>query len=180
MGVPGQPVQKLLRLHIHQLHLIGLVKYRIRDPLPHRKSGDGGHGVVQALDVPDIDRGIHVDTGLQQLLHILVTLGVTAARAVGMGKLVHQDQPGLPPQGRVQVKFPALPGLPDGKLLQPLQQRGSLGPGVRLDVPRHHIHAPRPGLMGRLEHGVGFPHTGGVAKKDFQFSVSVTGGFPGA
>ena len=39
----------------------------------------------------DVDGGDHRDPGVEQLLDILPSLGVLAARRVGVGKLVDQD-----------------------------------------------------------------------------------------
>ena len=87
----GYAFQQLRWLDVHQFHLVRLVKHGIRDALLHRNTGNGGNGVVQALDILDIDRGIHVDAGAKQLPNILVALGMAAACGIGVGQLVHQD-----------------------------------------------------------------------------------------
>ena len=58
----GHPLQQILGLNVHQLHLIRPVKYRVGDPLPHKYPGDGCHGVVQALQMLHVDGGIHINS----------------------------------------------------------------------------------------------------------------------
>ena len=122
----------------------------------------------------DVDGGINIDARPQQLLHILVALDMPAALGVGMGQLVHQNQLGMPRQRRVQVKFllfrPFTQDRHCRQLLQSLQQRLGLWPGVGLDIPRHHVHAGGLRAPRRLQHGVSFANTGGVTEKDLQLA----------
>ena len=167
-----QALQELLGLNIHDLHLACPVKDGVGDALPDGDAGDGGHGVVEALDVLDIDGGIDVDAGLQQLLHVLVALGVAAAGGVGMGQLVHQDQLRVTAEGGVQIELPqgniSVAHRLGGQLLQPLGEGQGFRAGVGLDVAGHHLDALALGLMGGGQHGVGLAHTGGVAEKNLQ------------
>ena len=83
-------------------------------------------------------------------------------------------------EGPIQVEFPQGDPLvrefPEGQLLQPLQQFHGFGSGVRFDISSHHVYPCVFGPMGGLKHGVGFPHAGSIAKKDFQFALAR--GFP--
>ena len=103
-----QPLQQIDRLQIHQLHLVGGVEYAVRDALGNGHTGDGGHLVVEALQMLYIDGGIDVNACTQQLLHVLIAFYMAAALGVGMGKLVHQDQLGMALQRRVQIEFTQL------------------------------------------------------------------------
>ena len=40
----------------------------------------------------DVDGGVDVDAGAQEFLDILIPLGVAAARRVGVGELVDEDE----------------------------------------------------------------------------------------
>ena len=53
----------------------------------------------------DVERRIDVDAGGEQLLDILVALGVAAARRIGVGKLIDQHQFGPARQNGVDVHF---------------------------------------------------------------------------
>ena len=46
-----------------------------------RHAGDLRHHVVEAVDVLDVERGVDVDAGVEQLLDVLPALGVARARA---------------------------------------------------------------------------------------------------
>ena len=41
-----QAFQQFLRLNIYQLHLVSLVKDRIRDALPHKNTGNGRNHII--------------------------------------------------------------------------------------------------------------------------------------
>lgn len=56
---------QLIRLNIYQFNLIGLVKNIIRDSLIDRNACDGGHQIVQRLQMLHIHRGIDVDPSLE-------------------------------------------------------------------------------------------------------------------
>ena len=84
-----------------------------------------------------------------------------------MSQFVHQNELGLPFQGGVQVKMGPLGSR---ETLQAIQQRHGLGLCVRVEIPNHHIRAPLLCLTGRQQHGIGFAHTGGIAKEDFQLA----------
>ena len=119
-----QPFQQFSGLDVHQFHLVGGVEEGVRDPFGDGDPGDGGNYVVEAFQVLDIDGGVHVDAGPQKLLHILVPLYMAAALGVGVGKLIHQNQPGMSLERPIQVEFPQGDPLvrefPEGQLLQPL------------------------------------------------------------
>ena len=69
-----QTLQQFFRLNIHKLDLIRLIKDRIRNSLLLGYSGYGGHLIVQAFNVLDIDRRINMNSGLQKFLNILIAL----------------------------------------------------------------------------------------------------------
>ncbi len=60
---PAQPFNQLRRLDINQLHLIGLVENRIRNPFPGRYAGNCAYGIVKAFDISHIYGGVYVDPG---------------------------------------------------------------------------------------------------------------------
>jgi len=78
----------------------------IRDPFVHHDPCDGGDKIVQRFQVLHVYCGIDIDPRLQQLLHILIPLGVAAARGVAVSQFIHQDQLWSARQGSVQVKLP--------------------------------------------------------------------------
>ena len=101
---------------------------------------------------------------------------MAAALGVGVSQLVHQDQLRLSLQCGVQVKFPQLDAfirnVPDGQLLQPIQQSHGFRTGVGLDITRHHIHASGLGPLGGLQHGVGLANARGITEEYLQPAAS--------
>ena len=181
-GLPGlalpidlpclQALHQLVRLDVHQLHLLRPVKNAVRDPLADLDPGDGGYQVVQRLQMLHIDGRIDMDAGLQQFLHILIPFCVAAARRVRMGQLIHQNQMGFSLQRQIQIELPQpkpmVLDLCRRKRLQPLQQGQGIRPGVGLDISNDNVNALLLGLMGRFQHGVCFSDSRGVSEEDFE------------
>ena len=169
-----EPLQQIRRLDVHYLNLVGAVKDPVGQPLRHRNAGDGGHHVIEALQVLHVDGGVDADACPQQLLDILVALAVPAPGGVGVGQLIHQYELGLPRQGPVQIKLPQrdilIGDLLVGELFQPVQQSQGFRPDVRLDVPGHHVHAHLLGVVGGLQHGVGLAHARRITEEYLQLS----------
>ena len=60
-----QALLQLLRGNVHQLHLVRLVEYAVRNALAHPDMGDRGHDVVKALQMLHVHRGVNVDPRFQ-------------------------------------------------------------------------------------------------------------------
>ena len=167
-----QPLEQVIGRQVDQLDLVGLLDDPIRHGLAHDHAGDLGDHIVQALDMLDVDGGVDIDAGLQQLLDILPALGVARAGRVGMRQLVHQDQLRPARQRGVDIELldrrAVIFDLPAREQLETVHQRLGLGAPVGLDIAGQHIDAGAALLVGGLEHGVGFAHAGRCAKEDLQ------------
>ena len=170
-----QPLDQLGWRQVDQPNLGRLIENAVWDGLAHHDAGDLGNDVVEALQVLDIECGVDVDAGSQQILDVLVALGMARAGRVGVGQLVHQRQPRLPGQHRVHVHLAE-----DGAAVfndapredvQPIEQCIRLGSAVGLDVAHDQIDALGSPLLGGLQHGIGLAHAGCVAKKDQQLAA---------
>ena len=165
-----QTLQQLRRRQVHHLDLAGLVQHAVGHRLADRDAGDLRHHVVQTLEVLDVHRGVDVDAGGQQLLDVVVALGMARAGRVGVRQLVHQRELGSPRQHGIHVHLgqrgAAIGDLPARDHLELGQQRLGLRPAVGLDVADHHVHALRLALVRGFQHGVGLAHAGGVAQED--------------
>ena len=64
-GPVPEPLQKFPRLQIHQLHLICMIKDRIRDPVLYRDPGNGRHDIIQAVAFHNPDALIAFCEGIQ-------------------------------------------------------------------------------------------------------------------
>ncbi len=98
-----QALEQFLRRQVHQFDLGGLVDHAVRDRFADDDARDLRHHVVEALQVLDVERGVDVDPGGQQLLDVLIALGVARAGRVGVRELVHQRQLGSAGQHRIHV-----------------------------------------------------------------------------
>ena len=87
-----EALDQVVGRQVDELDGVGAVEDGVGHGLAHAHARDLRHDVVQALDVLDVDGGVDVDAGVQQLLDVLVALGMPAAGDVGVGELVDQDQ----------------------------------------------------------------------------------------
>ena len=116
--------------------------------------GDLRDDVVQALEVLDVDGGVDVDAGGEQLLDVLPALGVARAGDVGVGQLVDQQQGRVAGERRVEVELlerraPVLE-LPAGQdCSSPSSRRAGLRPAVGLHDADHDVEAVRALRRGR-------------------------------
>ncbi|EKD40267.1 MAG: hypothetical protein ACD_75C00116G0001, partial [uncultured bacterium] len=134
---------QLLRRDVDQGDFRGQIEHAVRHGLLDRHAGDLGHYILDALEMLDVDGGVDVDAGGQQLLDVLPAFFVAGAGGVGMGQLVDQDDLRLSLQRRIDIQLrQAHPlvfalGLGDGR--QPFEQLVGLRPAVGLDVGGDHV-----------------------------------------
>ena len=87
-----QALDQVAGRDVDQLDGVGAIEDRVRHRLAHADAGDLRHDIVQAFDVLDIDGGIDVDAAVQQLFNVEIAFGVAAARHIGVGKLVDENE----------------------------------------------------------------------------------------
>ncbi len=170
-----QPLDQLVRRKVDQLDLRRLVQEAIGKRLSDDDAGDLGDGVVQALEVLDVERGVDIDPGLQQVVHVMVSLRVTGPRRVGVSEFVDQSQLRVARQDRVHIHFghgrSAILHLASRDDLQPLEQSLRLSSSMGLDIPDDDVHPLRLALPRRLEHGVRLPDAGRVTEEDLELAA---------
>src|SRR5207249_7886798 len=106
-------------------------------------AGDPGDDVVQALDVLHVDRGMHGNAGLEELLDILPALGMPRPRLalerIAVRELVDEQGPRLASKRRVEVEVAprgaAVSDLPAPPPLDLLARHRGLRAPVALDGP---------------------------------------------
>ena len=167
-----QALQQDVGGDIDQLDFVGPLEHGIGQRLAHGDAGDLRHHIIEALDVLHVERGVDIDAGIEQFEHVLPALAVPAAGGVGMGQLIHENEPRLPRQRGVEVELLQYAALvvdcttrKDGEALG--QARG-LAPAMGLDHADHDVHPLGLTRARGLEHGVGFSHARGRAKEQFQ------------
>ena len=142
----------------------------VGEGLAHAHARELGHLVVERLEVLDVDRGEHVDAGLQHVLDVLVALGVLEAGGVGVGELVDQAElrRALEDGRQVHLLQPgaAVLDAPARELLEPLGLRERYRPGRASPGRRRRRRGPRLLGLALLEHPVGLAHPGRHAEED--------------
>ncbi len=91
----AQTFLQVLDSQIQVDDLIGPLEETIRNRLANHHAGHASDQIVEAVQVLHIECGDDVDTGIEQLEHVLVALFVVTARYVGVGQLVDQGHRGI-------------------------------------------------------------------------------------
>ena len=171
-----EALQEVIGRKVDQLDLVGLLENGIRYRLLDDDAGDLGDDVVEALHVLDVDGGVHVDAGGEQLIDVLPALGMTRARGVGVGELVDQDQRRPASEGAVEVEVverrsPVLDRA-TGKHLEALEQRFRLDPAMRLHETNDDVHAVITLFTSSFQHGVRLADAGGRTEEHLQLATA--------
>ncbi len=168
----AEPLQQAFGRQIDQLDLVGPLQQQVRHRFLHDHPGDLGDDVVEAFQVLDVQRRINVDTGVEQLIHVLPAFGVPAARRVCMRQLVDDDQRRMLRQRRVEIEFFEL----DAAILDftqrhdvHAQQHGRrFAAAVRLNDADQHVPPGRDVAAGRFEHRIRLADAGREAEEQLQ------------
>ena len=167
-----EPLDQIVRGQIDELDGVGAVEDRVRHGLAHAHMRDLRDDVVEALDVLDIDGGVDIDAAVEQLLDIEIALGMTAARRIGMGELVHQRD--LRVAGDNGVEIHLLEPLPlvfetsARNDLETVEQGLRLLAAVRLDDADDDVVAVLLSGAGLLQHLVGLADAGRRADENLE------------
>ncbi len=120
----------------------------------------------------DVHRADDVDSHVDQLEDVLVTLFVAAARYVRVRDLVDERNAGLAPENRVDVHLlhldAAVSDLAPWHDLEPLDEHGGLLSPVRLDVTDHHVDASLLEGVCLFEHSVRLANAGREAEVELE------------
>ena len=170
-----EPLEELVGREIDQPQLGRFLEHLVRDRLADDDAGDLRDDVVEALDVLDVERGVDVDPGVEELLDVLPPLGVARPGRVRVGELVDQDQPRLAREGAVEIELfdgnAAVLDLPAREELETDHERARVVATVRLDDADDDVTfeialAPR-----GLEHRVRLADSGGGAEEDDELAA---------
>ncbi len=167
-----EPLDEIIGRKINQFNIVGPVNDAVWHGFAHADAGDLRNHIVEAFDMLDIERGINIDPPCQNFLDILIALGVTAARRIGVGQLIHQNQLRLSFKDRVDVH-----------LIEPMAMIGNFGAvddfksidkrfgflaPMRLDNADHDINVVSLARAPGHQHFVGFTDAGSCSQKYLQ------------
>ncbi len=168
----AQALDQVVGREVHQLDLVGAIQDRIGHGLAHGDAGDLSHHVVEAVHVLDVQRGVHVDPGVEQLLDVLPALGVAGARRVGVGQLVEQQHLRAAGERGVEVELrerhAAILERAQRQDLEALEQARGLGASMGLDHADHRVIAGVQPLAGLEQHRIGLADSRGGAEEDLE------------
>ena len=166
----ADPLLERLGGEVDEHDLVGRLEDAVGERLAHTDVRQLGDGVVEALEVLDVDRRDDVDPGREHLVDVLPALVVAGLGQVRMGELVDQRELGRTPDHRVDVHLlereAAVAGLEMRHLLEPFRERRRLRPLVGLEVADHDVAALGMGRPPFLEHAVGLADTRGHSEQD--------------
>ena len=101
----AQPADQLLGRQVDELDLVGAGNDLVGDGLLHAHAADPRHRIVERFDVLDVERGHHVDAGVQHFDDILPALEMPRPWHIGVGELVDQGELRLAGEQRIEVEL---------------------------------------------------------------------------
>ncbi len=170
------PSPQGLGRHVDELDLVCAPDDGVRDGLSLSHAGDALDDVVERLEVLDVDCRDHRDSGGQQLLDVLPSLLVPAARDVGVCELVDEGHLRGAGQHGIGVHL-----LEDGSAIADLLSRDDLEIADRLlcqratmglDEPDHDIGASLMAASPFAQHRDGLADARGSAYVDPELTTS--------
>ncbi len=168
----AKPLHQLVRRQVDDFDVIGGVEHGIGHGLAHADVRDLRDHVVQAFDMLDVQRGVDVDAGGEQLLHVEIALRVAASRRVRMREFVHQRELRPPRENGVEVHLlhrppPVIDNLA-GDDFKAGDERLRLGAGMGFHDPDRDIGAVGPPRARRQQHFIGLADARRRAQEDFE------------
>jgi hypothetical protein len=141
----GDSLAQDLGGHVEQIDAVSTGDDGVRDRLVLRDPRERLDGVIEAVQMLNIEIRDNVDARVEQLVDILPALIEATARHVAVGQLVNQRDRRPPRQQRVEVhlrKRRAVVGHPPQRNhLEPADPRNQIRAVVRLDHPDQHVNA---------------------------------------
>ena len=172
----GHPSPQRLGRHVDQLDLLGPADDLVGHRLALDDPRDRLDGIVERLQVLDVDGRDDVDPCVEQLVDVLPPLLVAAPRGVGVGELVHERHRGPAGQHGIEVHLvdrrPPVGHHPPRQDLQAVEQLGRVRSAVRLDEADDDVGAPLEAPVGLVEHRHGLADPGGGPEVDAQPAAS--------
>ena len=170
-----QALDELVGRDVDEHDVVGLLEHPVGHGLAHGDAGDARDDVGEAFEMLDVERGPDVDAGRDQLLDVLLALGMAAFGRVGVSELVDDDQLGLARQRGVDVEFlDDAAAVVDDAARQDLEPSSSAPVSARPWVSTRPTTTSTPSSLSRRaleQHGVGLADAGRGAEEDLQLAA---------
>ncbi len=176
----AQAVAQFVHGDVNVDDFIGALEKAVGNGLADDGIGRTIDGVVQGLEVLDVDCGQDVDARVEQLEHIFVALAVLAAGNVGVGQLVNHHGVGVTLDDRVDIHFlqldTAVGDDAQGNDFEVANARPGFLAAVRFNESDDEVDALLvPHAVGIVEHHVGLANAGCGADVDAQLARFLLG-----
>ena len=153
-------------------HLIGIDEHGVGNALAHLDADERFDRVVQAFQVLHVHRGDDVNSGGEEVLHVLVALGVSTAWNVGMRQFIDERDLRLAAEAGVEVELfdgnAVILHVTPRNAFQAVHQRDGAGAAVRFDKTDDDVHAFGFQPMRFLQHLICLAHPRTVPQINFQ------------
>src|SRR5664279_342594 len=174
----AQAVEQRLRREVDEHDFLGAREDGVGDRLAHPDAAQLGDVVVERFQMLDVERGEDVDARLEDLLDVLVALGVLDAGHVRVRELVDQAQLGPAGEHRRQVHLfqhgLAVAHAPAGHHRQALGEPRRLSAAVALEQSDHGVPARLQFRVALEEHAVGLAYPCSHPQEDLQATATLS------
>ena len=164
----------MVRRQIEKNDFVGEIENRIGNRFTDRRACDLTNRVAATADVLNVKRGINIDSGIEQLEHILITFRMTRAGRVGVRQLINNCEFRMPGEDGVEIHLlelcSAIFDLRARHDRHSFQQRFGFLASVRFHYSDHHLASFRLFLPRGLQHGVGLADTGRHPEENLEFA----------
>ena len=154
-----EPFDQFARRQVHQPDVAQPDKHRVRHGLADPYAGYLVDHIVQAFQVLDIDGGVDVDAGVEQLIDVLPATFMATARRIAVSQFVHESHRRPASQQGVEIHLLEQASLvfdpPSRDQGQAVNQRLRFASSMRLDDTNDDIRALTMQLACSGQHGVG-------------------------
>jgi len=171
-----QPLDKLIGCEIDDLDIIGLVEEGVWHRLAHADARDLGYDIIQAFDMLDVERGVDIDPGGEQVFDIQVALRVAAAGGICMGKLIDQNNLRVSLEDGVEVHLfenvSMIIGLDARNDFEAFEQGLRFRASMSFDNSDNDVRALGQLCSSKHQHFVGFADAGSRADKHLESAAA--------
>ena len=171
-----QALDEVVGIEIHHLDVVGTVEDAVGHRLADPDARDLRDDIIQALDVLDVERRMHVDAGREQFLDILIALRVARARRIAVSEFVNERQGRASRQQGIEIHLvddAVMVGDPSARNdLEAFDQGLGFAPSVGLHDTDHHVDPILETSSADRQHLVSLADPGRGAKEDLEAAAS--------